>query len=194
LGIIPPRCAVAWQFVVIEPGVIAMKRSSVLCALVSVLLLGPSALEAADERPVGAKTTTYMVQMRLVEEQSGKPTRVLAEPTIVTAQGRPASMRVGGEFEPPGNEPSEPIEFGTKVDVTIRPERGDRLLVNLRLEISERIERSSPETKFAVVSTGIHTLLSVEPGKTFVVPTGTVKDGEKRTRLEVTVFETARPK
>jgi Flp pilus assembly secretin CpaC len=68
--------------------------------------------------------------------------KVLAEPTIATVSGRPASFQSGGEFpivvpESPGNQSIEYRQFGTRVDCLAKVLDDGRIRVELHPEVTE---------------------------------------------------------
>lgn len=76
--------------------------------------------------------------------QKNDVARILAEPSIVTLSGRPASFHVGGQMPlpaPPGSK--QPIEFrpfGTQVDVVAKAVGNNRVRLDLRVEVSEPLD------------------------------------------------------
>lgn len=104
--------------------------------------------------------------------------RVLAEPNIVTLNGRPASFLSGGEFPVPslpsdGSESTEFRPYGTQFNFcpTILPDR--RVYIDLCLSVSELDERHTIKTQNAVVpgmrSRQLNTQVIIPFGQTLVL-------------------------
>ncbi len=98
--------------------------------------------------------------------------KVLAEPTLVTVRGRPASFSTGGEFpviqETPAGVTIEYMHYGTQVDVC------PTLLADgtVRLEVKVRLSEIDPDITVGVEPNFVPALRVREVETTVVVPEG----------------------
>ncbi len=82
-------------------------------------------------------------RLRLLEAlKKDKLVKVLAEPTLVTLSGRPATLQIGGEYpvmepEPDGSHRVGYKSYGTRVDLLARTVGDDIIRLEIRPEISE---------------------------------------------------------
>ncbi len=102
---------------------------------------------------------------------------VLAEPTLVTVSGRPASYFVGGEVPAPGKpcDHEEPRyrRYGTEINYVPILRDDDRLSLEIRVRVSQldpRLDREVDSHTFPGVRTvELDTGLEMEFGKTTVI-------------------------
>jgi Flp pilus assembly secretin CpaC len=127
--------------------------------------------------------------------------RVLAEPTLVTVSGRPASIQCGGEFpivvpQGEGKSSVDYMEFGTRLDCVATVLKSGRVRLELRPRISSldtsRSVQWGDTSVPAIRSQGIDTALEVEPGQTAVLSgleaQRTSSDGDSKGSTETTLM------
>ncbi len=130
--------------------------------------------------------------------QENNVARVLADPTLVTVSGRPASFHVGGELPVPAG-PGSPsacdfIDFGTKLDV-LAVALGDN---KVRLEVRPRVSTVCDQRSLDVAGgripslevTQVDTACELEFGQSTVL-TGLVQRRVEAVETEDGVRETA---
>jgi Flp pilus assembly secretin CpaC len=127
--------------------------------------------------PAGAKDETSV--LRVIESLKKEGLiKVLAEPTLATVSGRPATFKCGGQFpislpSADGSEPAHYQDYGTEVHLLPTVLNGE----TIRLAIRARISELDPER---AVAAGDHafpglsvrqadTIVEVESGKTVVL-------------------------
>lgn len=107
--------------------------------------------QAEDARPIKSGSETLqtrviendeVLQKTVAELEKAGALIVLAEPTLATVSGRPASLHVGGEFPIPvpqsnGSSTIEFREFGTRLDLVPVVLGHGRIRLELRPRISE---------------------------------------------------------
>jgi hypothetical protein len=103
--------------------------------------------------------------------------KVLAEPTIVTRSGRPATFQSGGEFpivvsQPAGGQSVEYRSFGTRLDCLARVLEDDRIRLEFRCTVSEIDDSRSVSIQDTTVpglrTRSIDTAVDVVAGQTVV--------------------------
>lgn len=102
--------------------------------------------------------------------------KVLAEPKLVVASGRPASLHVGGEIPvagPDGGTPVEYKEFGTRVDCLATQLSDGRIRLEARPRVTELLEGKTIEvhgTRMPAISVRtIDTAAELKSGQTVVL-------------------------
>ncbi len=104
--------------------------------------------------------------------------KVLAEPTLVTVSGRPASFRSGGEFpilvpQKPDEVAVEYREFGTSLDCVAVVEDGGKIRLEVRASVSEIDATRSVDVQGTSVpglrTRMVDTAIEMESGKTVIL-------------------------
>ena len=101
----------------------------------------PALLESTSAR--GGVVEDPATLLRRIEELRERGlVKVLAEPTLITTNGRPASMRIGGEIPipvvaPSGEKKTEWREFGVRVEAVAHMLDGRKLRLEVRPTISQ---------------------------------------------------------
>jgi pilus assembly protein CpaC len=134
---------------------------------------GPKPLDSATISP-GDRCKAVIAAWK----KEGVVVEVVAEPTIATVSGRPAFMRVGGEFPflvpvPGGRMKTEMRAFGTQLDALPLLLDDGRVRLELRPRVSE-IDETRSVTVNGVTTPGlrvreIDTGVELQPGETFAV-------------------------
>lgn len=123
-------------------------------------LLG-SDTKSPAERPVPVSTVdsaeTNTIASLVTTLQQKNCAKVLAEPSIVVAMGRPASFNVGGEFPVPSsdNQAAEFRKYGTQVDL-LALSLGDN---RVRLEVRPRVTELDLTRSIRIGSTSVPGLI-----------------------------------
>lgn len=104
------------------------------CGLIVLLA---AALAAAADPPAEART--YMVQITFGQERDGRQA-VIAQPTVVAADGEEASYVSGGEvqFDP---ETKQRVPYGIRARVRVRELEDGRLRVSLQAAVGDLEEQ-----------------------------------------------------
>jgi len=129
-------------------------------AVVAAVLVGSPVLGAAD-----SPRQQYLIKVRLVEHcddhcQANDKTRVLAEPKLVTVEGREANYLVGGQM----TVGDTAIDFGTSLKLHI--EGADAGAVNVKGVVETSQVDQGRENLATRNSTAIYFQRSLELGKT----------------------------
>ena len=132
-----------------------MKTLTVCAAL----FVAAGALAYARAAAVAPAATQFMTQFRLTALKDGKRT-VLAEPNVVTEQGRQGAFFTGGEV-PVDAEGKEVLPFGITSRVKVREEAADKLRVSMYLGYSQLDTQSA--SNFVIREQGVYCVRTVKP-------------------------------
>jgi len=140
-----------------------------------------SEADAAEREPM----TQYLVELRLVDTGPHGEARVMAEPSLVTTEGRTARYRVCAEVPAPeGVEPMQPLHYGMTLTLRVF-RRGDRVFLDANAESAD-VKRSD-EDSVRITSSGLRLVEAITLGKPIVVPIGRVEAGKPTAQWEVVV-------
>jgi len=127
---------------------------------------------------VGVLEDDALFKTMIAELEKAGALKILAEPTLATVSGRPASLHFGGEFPipiqlPNGQSASEFKKFGTQLDVVPEILGEEEIRLELRFSISE-LDRSLSalvgDLKIpGLRSRGVQTQIEMDAGQTFVL-------------------------
>lgn len=108
--------------------------------------------------------------------KEGGRVRVLAEPTLVTLSGRPASLHVGGQVPAPGSDGAKPDfrDVGTKVELLPTLRRGGALHLKLQASHTEVLpeppaDKADRPPSAALKRQEIEVACEIQAGQTLVV-------------------------
>lgn len=169
-----------------------------LTTLLFVLAL--TARGAPPDRP-SKSTRQVMIQVRVVEgdpagSAEAKTQRVLAEPTLVTMYGRPASFRSGGEIavRAEGDRMPRYVEFGTSLNVELELTDDKHASGSIHLLVEQPTQAiaadAQPVASASLVGVSHRVAGKFPLGKTIRIP-DQLPQGRVATWAEIVVTEVA---
>jgi hypothetical protein len=105
----------------------------------------PTAKHAGQVTAVGQ----YLIRIRFLEKRADGEEKRIAEPVLVTCEGRPAKLQVGGEVPAPAHCGVDTVPFGVSCDCTIRGSDQRQLFLDITL-VTDRIASSDHDSVVAV--------------------------------------------
>jgi hypothetical protein len=133
----------------------------------------------------------YTIRVRVVELDGAGVRKVLAEPTILVAEGRRGYVHVGGEALPPsGLDTAEPLCFGTRFEVKVYRKDG-RTCLDGTLRFAEVLKADPSGVRLAASEVRLVEPVTLGEPISVRVPS----PGPKKTEigLELTITETSLP-
>jgi len=114
-----------------------------LCAVLGVLAVCLASTVCGAEK---AASPALLIHVRVVEEPvaaagQARPAKVLAEPTLVAAPGRPFCFAVGGKIPTPGG--AELVQYGTRLEGTAAAPQAGQVRVDLCVSTTAIVEHSA---------------------------------------------------
>jgi hypothetical protein len=165
-------------------------RTACTALLVVVAAMIPARAEepAPDSKPA---LRQFQIKVRIVED-GPESERVLAQPTLITLEGRPATFMVGGEmaFTNKATNEIETIPFGVKLTASVAAPQGGKIRVDCELERSEVISecRDGDDVAIHTKSVAVRMVRAIRLGRTIDVE---FQETDKRpaVRAELTVTD-----
>ena len=101
--------------------------------------------------PAGQVTAArqYLIRIRLLEKKANGEEKRIAAPVLVTCEGQPAKLRVGGEVPAPALCGVDTVPFGVSCDCTVRGSKQGQLFLDITL-VADRIVASGHDSVVAV--------------------------------------------
>ncbi len=95
--------------------------------------------QAADAPPIPpaprATPRSYLIDLHLAEMRDGKD-KVLADPRLITLEGRPASFTIGGHRSIPlGGGMTEQVLIGTTINAVVRSGKGNKIYLDVTVSL-----------------------------------------------------------
>lgn len=126
-------------------------------ALLGLLGLVTVAFGGKDDAPA----KQYWMKMSIIEIRDGKPVTV-AEPMLLSHDGKPASFLAGGE-RPVELGKIEYVEFGTRAMISAHELPDGQLRVSAAFNVS-KVEKS-PDGTITIPETGVRVIKTITPGE-----------------------------
>ncbi len=153
-----------------------LARTSVMVAWIAVLVLSSAGSGASPE----GTPPQYEIQLKLVERGADGRVQVLCAPRLMTLEGQPAVVQVGGEVPAPrGSEVAEPLRYGTSFSVKVF-RTGGRLLVDATANVADL--SSATDDGVRITTRGLRLVEAITLGKAITVALDSGKPGDGKSR------------
>ncbi|OHB68459.1 MAG: hypothetical protein A2V70_07630 [Planctomycetes bacterium RBG_13_63_9] len=134
----------------------------------------------------------YVIECKVLDDTADGKTRILASPTVVTGEGRPAVVRVGREIPPPrGSKAAKAAFEGLRWQVKVYRTSGGQTFLDAELA-SSWVPENTKQDSLRLASLHLRLIEPVTLGEKLIIPLE--RDDQKKAtgrRFELVVRDAA---